>query len=350
MTTEALHGAFDFSARNGRLHGNRGFYQIFKCCGLILITTAYIFISGLALLTLGLIEIRQSNLTAFNALIATLDQRDWYPNSYLDSILDNIATDRDQYQNWASSLRCSDHTGGLRTRKQPTTQTSGEPGDPGGSGQDTLPKTCAEIRAMVNDHLNALSLLEESVLFKKANLAEYYDRYRDAMRNKDPQLIPVLGLMDSGCRIVTLWARMPFELLEMLLLVCMGALGAVISITRYFVDPRLPNPSLRDLCYRPVAGGVIALGIYIMFRAGQLFFGGSNQNTGMALSTSIFVLAALGLAAGFCAREAVGQIEFVASRMLRGSATDREEGKPAVGGETGEIATGDPPPGKPLPA
>ncbi len=31
---------------------------------------------------------------------------------------------------------------------------------------------------MARDHLNALSLLQEGVLFSNANLTEYYDHYR----------------------------------------------------------------------------------------------------------------------------------------------------------------------------
>jgi hypothetical protein len=168
------------------------------------------------------------------------------------------------------------------------------------------------------------------VLFKRANLAEYYDSYRDGIKDKTPQLIPVLPLLDSGSGAVTLWARLPFELLEMLLLVCMGALGGVISVTRCFVDSAAPSPTTHDLCYRPVAGAVIALGIYILFRAGQLFFGGPSQNGGTTVTTSIFVLAALGLASGFCAREAVSQIERVATRLLRGSQDDQAGNKPAA--------------------
>jgi len=48
----------------------------------------------------------------------------------------------------------------------------------GESGQSFQGKTCAEMRAMARDHLNALSLLQEGVLFSNANLTEYYDHYR----------------------------------------------------------------------------------------------------------------------------------------------------------------------------
>lgn len=151
---------------------------------------------------------------------------------------------------------------------------------------------------------------------------------------------------------MTLWARMPFELLEMLLLICMGALGGVISVTRCFVDPAIPNPSIADLCYRPMAGGVIALGIYILFRASQLFFGGPSQNADTTLTTSIFVLAALGLASGFCAREAVAQIEFAATRILRRAEGGRGGDQPGTGtpNDPAQQGGGAPTVGRPAPA
>jgi hypothetical protein len=115
------------------------------------------------------------------------------------------------------------------------------------------------------------------------------------------------------------------ELLEMLLLVSMGALGGVIAVTRCFVDMLTPKPTARDLCYRPVVGAVIALGIYVVFRAMQLFFGASSQDNTAAVSTSVFLLAALGLASGFCAREAVAVIQVAATRILQRAESGRDD-------------------------
>jgi hypothetical protein len=111
------------------------------------------------------------------------------------------------------------------------------------------------------------------------------------------------------------------ELLEMLLLVSMGALGGVIAVTRCFVDMLTPNPTARDL----VVGAVIALGIYVVFRAMQLFFGASSQDNTAAVSTSVFLLAALGLASGFCAREAVAVIQVAATRILQRAESGRDD-------------------------
>ena len=301
------------------------FYQALRYSGYLIMIAPYLFIFGFAVLTLGLIEIRQANLIAFDDLIATLDQRDWYRGSYFDTLLSGIASDRAKYQSWANSLGCSDQVGGSPAGSNLSLQTVGTVVNAAAKRQSVPTKTCAEI----SGHLHDLSALQEAALLNEAkaepSLAEWYDHYRAGIAKQYPKLIPVLGLMASDSSAVTLWARMPFELLEMLLLISMGALGGVISVTRCFVDPALPNPSMADLCYRPVAGGVIALGIYILFRASQLFFGGPSENPNTTLTTSIFVLAALGLASGFCAREAVAQIEFVATRILRRAEGGRDD-------------------------
>jgi hypothetical protein len=141
---------------------------------------------------------------------------------------------------------------------------------------------------------------------------------------KTPQIIPALRLLDSKSKLLTLWARSPFEMIEMFLLVCMGLLGGVISVMRCFVDPSLKSPAIAEFFYKPAAGAAISLGVYVLFRAAQIFLGVQNQNG--AVSTSIFLLAGLGLASGFCATEALGQIEFVATRLLRNSGSGANNG------------------------
>ncbi len=111
--------------------------------------------------------------------------------------------------------------------------------------------------------------------------------------------------------------RAPFEIMEMFLLVCMGALGGVISVTRAFAKSQAEWPSLRDLIYMPAAGGVIALGMYVLFRASQLFLTGQTPDAGASASTSIFLLAGLGLASGVCASDAIARIEELARGLLR---------------------------------
>ena len=160
----------------------------------------------------------------------------------------------------------------------------------------------------------------------------FRSQYKDGITRKTPQIIPALRLLDSQSPLLTLWARSSFELVEMFLLVCMGLLGGVISVMRCFVDPRLKSPAIAEFFYKPAAGAAISLGVYVLFRAAQIFLGvQSDAGTGTA-STSIFLLAGLGLASGFCATDALAQIEAMATRLLRRS--DRD----ASGGAAGNLA------------
>ena len=318
MTADALQGKIDFSGRVNPIDVKAGIRHGLTYIGYGIMIIAYIFILVLSILTLGLIEIRQANTTGFNALIAKLDEKDWYREDYFKAMQGRVDAALTAYEGWKRSLDCPEESG-VTGISEPGKASLGAAAAPPDGAATGVPQTAC---ALANDHLNSLKLLKEDLLFKRANLPQWYDKYRDGIRTQTPQLIPILGLVDSRSRMVSIWARMPFELLEMLLLVCMGALGGMISVTRCLVDPSTANPAARDLCYRPVAGGVLALGIFILFRATQLFFGG--QNTAATASTSVFLLAALGLASGFCAREALAQIEATAKRILRRAANGRD--------------------------
>ena len=170
-----------------------------------------------------------------------------------------------------------------------------------------------------------MSVTEAEIRFRQANFPFYYDQYKGGITQKTPQIIPALHLVDSQFRWLRLWARSPFELIEMFLLVCMGMLGGAISVMRSLVDPSLENPTIAEFFYKPAAGAAISLGVYVLFRAAQIFLG--VQSGPATVSTSIFLLAGLGLASGFCATEALGQIESVAKRLLKGSGREADRCK-----------------------
>jgi hypothetical protein len=331
MTVDTLSNENNFAFTVGRSHYNSELKRVARFIGYGFMVAAYagIFLTSFA--TLGLIEIRQANLKDFNALIAMLEQRDRYNVGYYDNVLMGIQADRRRYQDLIDSVTCTDTPNAAGSEKKRGSENAAANQNAVPSAESTAPKSCADVKAAMYSHVVALSLTEDSVLFRKALLNDYYDKFIDGITERTPNIIPVMRILDAKSGLLALWARLPFEILEMFLLVCMGALGGVISVTRGFVDPSTPNPSTRDLCYRPVAGAVIALGIYVLFRASQLFFGGPSQDAATTVTTSIFVLAGLGLASGFCASEAVRQIEFVATRILR-----RSEG----GGNAGEAGDG----------
>ena len=214
---------------------------------------AYIAIFVVSFMTVGFLEIRQANMQDFNALIAVLEQRDGYADSHLDKALDRLHREIGSYALMLNSFACPDGA------------------DQGASNAN--PKTCAEAKEAARQHYIELSLAEDAVRFRLANLPFYYDQYKDGITQKTPQIIPALRLLDSKSGWLTLWARSPFELIEMFLLVFMGMLGGAISVMRCLFDPSLKTPTIAEFFYRPAAGAAISIGVYVLFRAAQIFLG-----------------------------------------------------------------------------
>lgn len=274
----------------------------------------YAILFGFTLITIAFIEIRQSNMAAFNSLIATLEQRDIYRTTPYWQQLENLREDQRAYRGLLAGLVCP-----TAAAAAPSEPASDKPALANFAATAATIDACTKVRNDIQGHYYSLSQAEDEILLKIGTLEQWYSQYRDGITQQAPQIIPALRLLDAKQRWLTALTRAPFEIMAMLLLVCMGALGGVIGLTRHFLEKNLPNPTILELFYRPALGAVVALGIYVLFRASQLFFTGTSQGEGTA-TTSIFVLAALGLASGVCASDAIGQIEALAARMLRRSA------------------------------
>jgi hypothetical protein len=290
--------------------------------GAVSVLVMYATIFAAALLTLSLVEIRQANMVNFNALIAALEQRDREidKESGLATVVQRLGDQRKQYDDLiAHSPGCFRVAGTILEDEQNNQEEGGagssQSADPKARGMK--PKSCDEIRNTIRNHANQLQITEDGELFKLANVHAYYLQYVDGITQKMPQIIPALRLLDSGLSWVNAWARSPFELMEMFLLVSMGMLGGIINVTRWIVDRSSPNPSLLEYFYKPAVGAVIALAVFVVFRASQLILAGQAPDGTAAVTASIYLLAGLGLVSGFCADEAVRQIEKLATRLFQ---------------------------------
>lgn len=275
-----------------------------------LIAIVYIAIFLACLLVVSLLEIRQANLVAFNSLVATLEQRDRFadPQKGLESVLGQIQTQRVAYDKLLAGPNCS----GPDAANHRAAASGNASGSNSSQKQKDDSISCEEVRDSVSRHANALAASEDETLFKIANQPLWYNQYVDGISQQAPQIIPLLGFLENSHIF-----RSPFEIVEMALLVCMGLLGGIIGVIRYFVDPSLPSPSISEFLYKPAAGGVLAFGTFILFRASQLLLGVQDQTGSSSGSTSIFLLAFLGLISGLCANDAITQIEAASARMLR---------------------------------
>ena len=259
-------------------------------------------------------------------------------------LLKIVDQDRTKYQSLLELFVCPTVAATQPNQNGPA---NGSP-ESGASGPD-LATRCNKIKSDIESHIYRLGVTEVDLLTKTETLGQFYLQYRDGITQQAPQIIPALRFLDSGQDWVNALARSPFEIMEMLFLVCMGMLGGVISVTRSFIEKSLTNPSISDLIYKPAIGGAVALGIYVLFRASQLFIAGQSQTAGVA-STSIFLVAGLGLASGVCASDAIGQMEALAKRLLRRSegTKDGDSGPVDEARSPTPAASGEPHPAAPV--
>ena len=92
MATDTFHAGFVRKPANGGL-------AIVAYAGVFL---GYTIIFVISLLTVGFLEIRQANMSDFNALIAVLEERDGYADGHLDDPLKRVQAER-EFAYWASA-------------------------------------------------------------------------------------------------------------------------------------------------------------------------------------------------------------------------------------------------------
>jgi hypothetical protein len=278
----------------------------------------YAIILAAGLITLGLVEIRQVNMVNFNALVANLEQRDRV-KAELPDVLSRVRKQHKRYDDMiARSVDCFSVAGTiLDYERNNRDETVSE------LELRTKPTSCDDIQSTLRNHANDLLLMEDNERFKLANSDAYYLSYVDGITQKMPQIIPALRFLDSGQAWIDFWARSSFEIMEMFLLVSMGMLGGIINATRWLVDRASDRPSLLAYFYKPAVGGAIALGTFVVFRATQLIVGGQVQDGALAVTASVYLLAGLGLVAGFCADKALRQLEKAADGLFHSESPSR---------------------------
>jgi hypothetical protein len=293
--------------------------------GAILIPVMYAIILAAGLITLGLVEIRQVNMVNFNALIANLEQRD-RAKAEIPVVLARVRKQHKRYDDMiARSVDCFSVAGTIlgyehNNREAAISLVASQNGD---LENQKMPLSCSDIQSTLRNHANDLLLMEDNERFKLANSDAYYLSYVDGITQKMPQIIPALRFLDSGQAWIDFWARSSFEIMEMFLLVSMGMLGGIINATRWLVDRASDRPSLLAYFYKPAVGGAIALGTFVVFRATQLIVGGQVQDGALAVTASVYLLAGLGLVAGFCADKALRQLEKAADGLFHSESPSR---------------------------
>jgi hypothetical protein len=106
----------------------------------------------------------------------------------------------------------------------------------------------------------------------------------------------------------------PYDLLLMLLVIAMGALGGVARLVRDYGATGTPNPSVKDYLIIPLIGGAVAVGGFVAARSGLLLL--SANGTDAALSP--YTISFIGIISGLLAPEVIDRIAAKGRDVLKG--------------------------------
>jgi hypothetical protein len=106
----------------------------------------------------------------------------------------------------------------------------------------------------------------------------------------------------------------PYDLLVLLLVMFMGALGGMVRLLRDYGAASQPNPTAGEYFFIPLIGAVVAIGGYVLAKTGLLLLSSARGES----SLSPFMISLVGIASGLLAKEVIDTIAARGRKMLPG--------------------------------
>lgn len=105
------------------------------------------------------------------------------------------------------------------------------------------------------------------------------------------------------------WYRKPFfytpyDLLVLLLVMMMGAIGGMVRLLRDYGSSEHPNPSCKDYLVIPLIGAVVAIGGFVLAKTGLMVLSSTKEETSM----SPYMISLVGIISGLLAKEVIERI------------------------------------------
>ena len=139
-----------------------------------------------------------------------------------------------------------------------------------------------------------------------------------------------VGLEENGLMLPIV--SLPYDLLILLLVVTMGAIGGMVRVLRDYGSKTSDNPNPQDYFVIPMIGAVVAIGGYILAKTGLLVLSSSRDQA----SVSPFTISLVGIVSGLLAKEVIDKIAESGRNMLKA--------KPDAGGNDAAQPPADAPP------
>jgi hypothetical protein len=104
----------------------------------------------------------------------------------------------------------------------------------------------------------------------------------------------------------------PYDLLVLLLVMSMGALGGIVRLLRDYGDESHKDPMSKDYAFVPLIGLVVAVGGYILAKTGLLLLSSAKEEA----SLSPFMIGLVGIVSGLLAKEVIDRIAGAGRKIL----------------------------------
>jgi hypothetical protein len=119
------------------------------------------------------------------------------------------------------------------------------------------------------------------------------------------------------------YINIPYDLLVILLVMMMGALGGVVRLVQDFGSSRHHNPGFEDYILDPAIGSVVAIGGYVLAKTGLLLLSSTKGET----SLSPYMIGLVGIISGLLANDVILKIAESGQKILQHSPAGEEHDK-----------------------
>ena len=128
----------------------------------------------------------------------------------------------------------------------------------------------------------------------------------------------IFGNNKSGASNTYLFINIPSSVLVMMIVVAMGMMGSMITITQAFFSGE--ERRITFYIFRPYLGAVVAIAVYVVTKAGVIVSSNPTAQVENVAKLNAFFVSFLALISGLMSEAAIDMLKRSGTRFLRGSA------------------------------
>jgi hypothetical protein len=156
----------------------------------------------------------------------------------------------------------------------------------------------------------------------RATINANNEQHADLVRGRQEFL--ALNEMEKGSWYSQLISVTPYNLMILLLVMFMGALGGMVRLLRDYGSPEHEDPPARDYFFVPLIGLVVAVGGYVLAKTGLLLLSSTKDES----SLSPFMIGLVGLVSGLMAKEVIDAIARAGEKIFGKPPTNKQPPTP----------------------